>query len=91
MELAPSEIKKVEVEVRDVWNIRKRTLSEFKGRTETLMQKLRRPIITPRPRKSPTAYTSTLDDIEKSQGDQTVSPAPAYWDLPPESPFAGQD
>ena len=31
VELAPSEIKKVEVEVGDDWNIRKKTLSEFKG------------------------------------------------------------
>ena len=73
VELAPSEIKKVEVEVRDVWNIRKRTLSEFKGRTETLMQKLEKTDYYPKAKEIAESIYATLDDIEKSQGDQTVS------------------
>lgn len=73
VELAPSEIKKVEVEVRDVWNIRKRTLSELKGRTETLMQKLEKTEYYPKAKEIAESIYVTLDDIEKSQGDQAVS------------------
>ena len=74
VELAPSEIKKVEVEVRDVWNIRKSSLSEFKGRVETLIQKLEKTDYYPKAKEIADSIYVTLDDIEKSQDDQTVSP-----------------
>ena len=74
VELAPSEIKKVEVEVRDVWNIRKKTLSEFKGRAETLMQKLEKTEYYPKAKEIADGIYATLEEIERSQGDQTVSP-----------------
>ncbi len=73
VELAPSEIKKVEVEVRDVWNVRKRTLSELKGRTETLMQKLEKTDYYPKAKEIADSIYSTLEDIERSQDDQNVS------------------
>lgn len=73
VELAPSEIKKVEVEVKDVWNVRKRTLSELKGRTDILMQKLEKTDYYPKAKEIADSIYSTLDDIERSQDDQNVS------------------